>query len=149
MNNMTTAPTTLIMRHTFNAPIERVFDAWTTPEVMREFYCPGEIACTSIDVDLRVGGSYRIVMRQPDGEDYVSYGTYREILRPSKIVCTQQWEEDDTSLEHQTLLTLAFAQIGNQTELTLTQVNLRDEASRDRHAEGWGACLSKLERVLG
>ena len=125
MNKTATLPTTLVMRHTFKAPIERVYEAWTTPEVM-------------------------IVMRLPDGEEYVSYGTYRELVPPAKILCTQQWEEDDKALERETVLTLEFRSLGPQsTELTLTHENFRDVDQRDRHAHGWGGCFVKLDAFLG
>jgi len=147
-NDTTMAATTLVLRHTFNAPIEHVYDAWLTPDVIKEFYAPGEAVCPSAEVDARVGGTYRIVMRHADGEDFVSYGVYRELTRPTKIVCTQQWEEDDKADEHETLMTLEFAAKGSQTELTLTHQNFRDAAQRDRHIKGWSGCLEKFERVV-
>ncbi len=147
MNNATTLPTTLMMKHTFKAPIERVFEAWSTPEIMREFMCPGEIT-TQAQADPRVGGSYRIVMHKPDGEELVAYGTYRELTRPTRIVCTWQWEEDDPALAKETLLTLDFAPRGTETELTLTHENFRDATQRDNHAGGWEDIMEKLERVL-
>lgn len=88
-------------------------------------------------------------MRRPDGEEYISYGTYRELTAPTKIVCTQQWEEDDKALERETLLTLEFRSSGPQsTELTLTHENFRDAEQRDRHANGWNGCFVKLETAL-
>ena len=148
VNHTAMAPTTLVLRHTFDAPIERVYDAWLTPEVLRQFYCPGPNVGTLAEVDARVGGAYRIGMRTEDGEIFISYGIFRELDRPSKIVCTQQWEEDEKSLERETLLTLEFTAKGAQTELTLTHQNFRDEAQRDRHAQGWNGCFVKLEGVL-
>lgn len=149
MNNTTTLPTTLVMKHTFKAPIERVFDAWSTPEIMREFYAPREdMRVTEVQVDFRVGGTYRVAILMPDGDTFVTYGTYREIARPTRIVCSQQWQEDDPSLENETLITLEFASQGAQTELTFKHENFRDAQQRDRHLDGWGMCLAKLERVL-
>ena len=147
MNTVTSLPTTLIMKHTFNAPIERVFDAWTTPEVMGEFMGPGEIRAHA-SVDARVGGTFRIVMIKPDGEELVAVGTYRELNRPTRIVCTWEWEEDDPALVKETLLSLDFSSRGEETELTLTHENFRDAQQRDNHANGWGQILAQLERVL-
>lgn len=149
MNNTATLPTTLVMKHTFNAPIQRVFDAWSDPEIMREFYAPEEgMRVTDVQVDFRVGGTYRVAILLPDGETFVSYGTYREIDRPTRIVCSQQWEEDDPSLEKETQMTLEFAARGAKTELTLKHENFRDAQQRDNHADGWSKCLAKLEQVL-
>lgn len=147
MNNTTTLPTTLVMKHTFKAPIERVFDAWTTPEIMREFMCPGEIT-SLVSADARVGGAYRITMRKSDGEELVAFGTYREFNRPTRVVCTWQWEEDDPALARETILTLDFLPRGAETEMTLTHENFRDAQQRDNHAEGWEMIFEKLERVL-
>jgi uncharacterized protein YndB with AHSA1/START domain len=147
VNNTVTLPTTLVMKHTFKAPIERVFDAWTTPQIMGEFMGPGEIIAQA-ELDARVGGTYRIVLRKPDGEELVAYGTYRELTRPTRIVCTWQWVEDDAALAKETLLTLEFTPRGTQTELTLTHENFRDATQRDNHAGGWGKILAQLERVL-
>jgi uncharacterized protein YndB with AHSA1/START domain len=149
VNNTATLPTTLVMQHTFKAPIERVFDAWSNPEILREFYAPEEnMRVTDVQVDFRVGGAYRVAILMPDGDTYVSYGTYSEIVRPSRIVCSQQWQEDDPPLEKQTKMTLEFASRGTETELTLTHEYFRDAQQRDGHARGWGKCLAKLERVL-
>ncbi len=147
MNNTTTLPTTLVMKHTFKAPIERVFDAWTTPEIMGEFMCPDDITSV-VTADPRAGGNYRITMRRPDGEELVAFGTYREFDRPARVVCTWQWEEDDPALVKDTLLTLDFVPRGSQTEMTLTHENFRDATQRDNHAGGWGEIFEKLERVL-
>jgi uncharacterized protein YndB with AHSA1/START domain len=150
VNNTATLPTTLVMKHTFNAPIERVFDAWGDPQIMREFYAPDEgMRVTDVQVDFRAGGTYRVSILMPDGDTFVSYGTYREVDRPRRIVCSQQWQENDPSLEKETQMTLEFASHGAKTELTLTHENFRDAQQRDNHAGGWKGCFEKLDRVLG
>lgn len=148
MNNTSTAPTTLILKHTFNASAERVYKAWTDPQILREFMCPGEMTCSEVEADVRVGGAYRIVMLQPDGEKFIATGTYREIVPNERIVCTWSWEEDDPALARETILTLEFAPRGTQTEMTLTHENFRDAQQRDNHKDGWGAIVANLDRVL-
>lgn len=147
MNN-TTAPTTLIMKHTFNASPERVYQAWTDPSIMREFMCAGGNTRVDVETDVRLGGRFRIVMVLDDGEEYIARGTYRELVPNARIVCTWAWDEDDPALARETILTLEFAPRGAQTELTLTHENFRDEQQRDNHAKGWGPMLTELERVL-
>ena len=148
MNNTTAAPTTLILKHTFNASPERVYKAWTDPAILREFMGPDDISCPEAETDVRVGGGYRIVMLKPDGERLVASGTYRELVPNQRIVCTWAWEEDDPSLARETILTLEFAPRGAQTEMTLTHENFRDSQQRDNHAIGWSAIMTKLESVL-
>ncbi|MGC2129620.1 MAG: SRPBCC domain-containing protein [Candidatus Aquilonibacter sp.] len=148
MNNTSTAPTTLILKHTFNASPERVYKAWTDPLILQEFMRVGGNARVRAETNVRVGGSFRIVMFRADGEEYVARGTYRELVPGQRIVCTWSWEEDDPALERETLLTIEFAPRGTQTEMTLTHENFRDIQQRDNHAMGWGEMLVELERVL-
>ena len=148
MNNTAASPTTLIMRHTFNATPERVYAAWTDPQIMREFMCVPGNARVEVETNVHVGGTFRIVMDRDDGEQFVAVGTYRELVPNERIVCTWSWEEDDPALARETMLTLEFASRGTGTELTLTHENFRDQQQRDNHAQGWGAMLAGLERVL-
>ena len=87
-------------------------------------------------------------MVSDDGEEFVAIGTYREFDRPTRVVCTWQWEEDDPAFARETILTLDFLPRGAATEMTLTHENFRDAQQRDNHAEGWEMIFEKLERVL-
>jgi len=78
----------LTLKHTFNASPQRVYQAWTDPKIMREFMCPGEVTLSQVEADVRVGGSFRIVMVQPDGEEFVARVIYREVVANERIVCT-------------------------------------------------------------
>jgi uncharacterized protein YndB with AHSA1/START domain len=144
----TAAPTRLSLRRTFAAPRERVFAAWTTPEIARQFMGPGDVEASEIRMDPRTGGSYSITMVKPDGERLVASGVYREVRAPERIVCTWSWEEDDPALERETLLTLDFIERGEQTELVLTHENFRDAQQRDNHNEGWTEILDQLGPAL-
>ena len=138
----------VVLRRTFDAPCETVFDAWTKPEIMQQFLGPRQGGCRSVQSDFRVGGSYRIVMPGPDGTDWAVGGTYREISKPERVVCTWRWEEDDPSLEHDTLLTLEFHAKGTQTELVLTHENFKDAQSCEGHTEGWSIILDKYAEYI-
>jgi uncharacterized protein YndB with AHSA1/START domain len=138
----------LVMRRTFGAPPERVFAAWTRPEILREFVAPGDMTVPEATLDVRDGGAYRIVMRKPDGELYIAKGTYREVSPPHKLVCTWTWEEDEPALEHETLLTLEFAPHASGTELVLTHERFRNEESLRGHQDGWTGTLANLASVL-
>ena len=148
MNNTTAAPTTLILKHTFNASPERVYKAWTDPAILREFMCTGGNVRVEAETDVRLGGRFRIVMVRPDGEEFIATGIYRELVPSRRIMCTWSWEEDDPALERETLLTLEFAPRGAQTEMTLTHENFRDAQQRDNHEAGWGAMVVNLARIL-
>jgi len=142
------SPSKLVLRRTFKAPAQKVFDLWTSADGMRQFFFPGEAKVTNLEVDFRVGGKYSITFVKPDGEVLTVSGTYREIKAPSHFVCTWTWEEDSPDDVVETLLTLDFKGRGNETDLVLTHENLRSVESRDGHAAGWGACLDKLAQVV-
>jgi uncharacterized protein YndB with AHSA1/START domain len=147
MSNTTSTVPALVLRRTFDAPRERVFDAWITPESMSQFMGPGDVSATNISVDARVGGRYSITMNTPDGKMIVG-GVYREIRRPERIQCTWVWEEDDPADVHETLLTLEFLERGSKTEVVLTHEQLRNAESRASHEHGWTAILEKFDEVI-
>jgi uncharacterized protein YndB with AHSA1/START domain len=149
MNELKATSPTLMMRRTFAAPRDRVFAAWTDPQIMRRWFGPGEMRVDALDFQAHVGAAYRLAMVSPDGESYVVRGTVRELRAPERLVMTWQWEGDDGDLEGaETLLSLDFHDRGNETELVLMQENFVDAASRDRHEEGWTAVLDKLSAAL-
>jgi uncharacterized protein YndB with AHSA1/START domain len=149
MNDSKTAvPNALVLRRTFNAPRARVFAAWTNPELMRRFFSSDDSPVAVLALDVRTGGSYRLAFRQPSGEEWVVYGTYREVVPPERLSMTWRWAEDDPSLERETLLTLEFHDRAGATELVLTHVNFRDEQQRDSHKHGWTDMLDRLSGVL-
>ena len=153
--NTSTQPITLRVTRTFDAPRERVFQAWTDPEKLKKWFRPDEnITLVSVKADPRVGGKYRFQMKHPDGEFYTGVGTYREVKPPERLVFTWQWEKDGSEPDFgeveppETLMTLEFIARGNQTELVLTHENFATVESRDRHNHGWNGCLEQLTKFL-
>lgn len=141
---MTTEP--LRIERTFQAPAERVFDAWTSEEVMRRWFHGREAWETPVaEVDLRVGGAVRVVMRDPlEGTEHGGGGRYTEIDPPTRLVFTWSWDDDPT----ETLIELDFTEAEGQTTVVLTHNALRDEDSVRSHREGWNTCFDNLERAL-
>ena len=137
---------TLRLRRTLSAPPERVFRAWTTPEEMKQWKAPGDMTTPVAEVDLRVGGKYRIHMRGPDGALHRLVGAYRLVDRPNKLVYTWRWEDDPDAGE--TLVTVEFLSRGNATELVLTQELFHTEDLRQRHEMGWTKCFEKLTQLV-
>ncbi|HXM06158.1 MAG TPA: SRPBCC domain-containing protein, partial [Candidatus Acidoferrum sp.] len=84
MTGISTKENTLVLRRSVDAAPERVFDMWTQPERIRTWMCPPECAIESLETDVREGGSYRIAMRQPNGEVWNVRGSYREVRRPER-----------------------------------------------------------------
>jgi len=136
---------TLEVRRTFAAPRERVFRAWTQPEELDKWSSPGPLTPTS-DVDLRVGGRYRIIMRGPDGTEHRVGGVYQVIEPPSKLVYTWKWEEKPDMRD--SVVTVEFLDRGKSTEVVLRHDGLADAEDRARHEHGWNGCLEKLAALL-
>jgi uncharacterized protein YndB with AHSA1/START domain len=137
-----TSETGLRIERSFDASPEEVFDAWTNPEVLKRWWAVRPDGSTPIaEVDLRVGGRYRLAMETPDGERHTVGGEYREIERPSRLAYTWQWELDSGEPGHISSVTVEFRKRDDQTDVVLEHTDLPDAESRDRHAQGWSACL--------
>ncbi len=137
----------LTVTRTIAAPPDAVFDAWTRPELMARWSCPDPAAELDIDVDLRVGGAYRIAMRMAEGT-WTAGGTYREIVRPRRLVYTWDWEEDGHRMGADTVVTVEFEAVGDATQVTLKHTGFPAADAAQGHDQGWTACLDHLERLL-
>ena len=112
---MTTLPA-LQMKRTFQAPRERVFRAWTDPkELAQWFHASPDYSTLVPEMDLRVGGKYRMEMHHKGGNVHRLGGTYREIEPPEKVVFTWRWEADPNADE--SLVTVEFRDLGQSTEI--------------------------------
>jgi uncharacterized protein YndB with AHSA1/START domain len=138
--------TTLEIRRTFDAPPERVFDAWLEREEWQAWIGPEGIACEVPLLEPRVGGRYRLEMRLSDGRQVPVAGTFTRIERPHALAFTWGWDGDPA---RQSIITLTFTARGTQTDFLLRQEGLGTRANRDDHARGWAGTLGKLERYLG
>jgi uncharacterized protein YndB with AHSA1/START domain len=138
----------LVLRRTYAAPRQRVFDAWTKPELAMKFLGPRDVTVPEVRMDVRTGGTYTIVMLMPDGERWNVGGTYREVRPPERLCMTWRWEEDKPEDEYDTLLTLEFNEVDGGTELVLTHEQFANAESRDRHQSGWTAIMEELGAVL-
>lgn len=139
---------TLHIERTFQAPAEAVFDAWTSEEVLRRwFYGQPGWETPEAEVDLRVGGAVRIVMRNPDNsEDHGGGGHYTEVDPPTRLAFTWTWDRDDDG--RQTLIEIDFEEAEGATTVRFTHSGLRDIESVGNHEEGWTVCFDNLERTL-
>ncbi|MGB7078521.1 MAG: SRPBCC domain-containing protein [Xanthobacteraceae bacterium] len=135
----------LTLKRRLNAAPAKVFAAWTDPEKVKRWIGPGEVKALSADCDLRVGGRYRWVMRNPAGEEYDVGGVYREVVPNEKLVFTWAWK---STSERESLVTVLLKPDGDGTLLTLTHEQFFDEAARDSHHGGWTGALDKMEKMF-
>ena len=135
------------IQRTFAASAEDVFDAWTSPEVMRRwFHCEPDWGTPEAEVDLRVGGKVRVVMRKPDGSEVEMRGEYTLIDRPRRLVMT--WTFDDDPSKTQQLIELSFSESEGSTTVLMVNSGISTDGRRDAQDEGWRGCLDELEQTL-
>jgi len=141
------AATTLLIERTFRAPAEDVFDAWTSEEVLRRwFHAEYDWETAAAEVDLRLGGAVRVVMRDPEnGKEIGGGGHYTVIDRPNRLAFTWVWDWDD----RETLIEIEFEEAGGATVVRFTHSSLADAESVLRHEKGWAVCFDNLEAALG
>jgi uncharacterized protein YndB with AHSA1/START domain len=137
---------TLRMQRAFAAPVESVFDAWTNVEVLRRWWHTEHNWETSeAEVDLRVGGTVRVVMRDPQTDtEYGGGGTYTEIEPPTRLAFTWTWDGDT----RRTLIEIDFEETDGITTVRFTHSALWDEEAVRSHEDGWSKLFDSLERVL-
>ena len=137
----------LRIERNFRAPIERVFDAWTNEGVLRRWLHADPNWDTPIaEVDLRVGGRIRIVMRDHVGRaEHGATGEYRLIERPHRLVFS--WTFDDHP-ENRQLIELEFSEHEGVTSVVMINSGIATERQWTDQQGGWQACYDNLERVL-
>lgn len=135
-----------------NAPIEKVFRAWTDPDILTKWFGPKEVTTRSAQVDLKVGGKYQLVMEAAEGKIHTIGGAFREIDPPRKLVFTwildPQGCEGSDGFDAETLVTLEFQDLGAATRIALTHDFLPSEKSKESHQMGWIGSFDCLETVL-
>jgi glutathione S-transferase len=137
----------IVIRRVLGAPPERVYQAWTDPQLATQFLCPADVSVADVAFDVRVGGAYHIAMRVSNGEIWTVRGVYREVRPNSRLSMTWKWDDDDPSAEQETLLTIELAPHDGGTELTLTHEQFKSEESRNNHEQGWNSMLDKMETL--
>ena len=151
----------LYIAHTFNAPRERVWQAWTEPEQMMRWWAPKSFTTHSCRIDLRIGGKYLYCMRSPEGQDTWATGVYREIVEMEKIVFTDAFADEqgnevppthygmDGDWADELLLTVTFKDLGNgKTLLTLRHSGVPAGEISEQNEIGWKEAFDKLEFIL-
>jgi uncharacterized protein YndB with AHSA1/START domain len=139
------SPTSLVISRTYPASVDRVFKAWTDANQIGQWFAPSDDCTTKATVDLQVGHEYRIAITHQGGNVFTILGTYRLIEPPRKLIYTWRWENGPAA---DTLVTVDFTPDGEATKVTVTHEQFANTEDRDKHAEGWNAGLSRLERKL-
>jgi len=144
-----TAPTTLVIERILDAPPERVFAVWTTGEAMTHWYRDSEdFTVTVRELDVRVGGRYRVEFGATGQPPYVEYGEYLEVDPPHRLVMTETLEGVPAPWAG-TLVTVELHETGDgdKTRLVLTHERFPTEQHRDLAADGWPGFIDRIETL--
>ena len=152
----------LVITRILDAPRELVWKAWTEPELMMQWWAPKTFTAPSIKLDLRVGGEYLVCMLSPEGKDYWSKGTYKEIVPGQRLVLTDSFADDKGNIVPATyygmspefplesVVTVTFDENDGRTKLTLRydDVSSIPESDLTDMQQGWNEMLDKLADFL-
>jgi len=150
---------TLIIKRTFNLPLETVWKAWTEPEYMKKWWGPKEHTCPDCTIDFRVGGKFLASMQTPEGKKVWSTGTYKEIVPLKRIVNSDSFANSDGNVvtasyyqmpgdwEPEQLVTAEFEEVDGKTNLSMQHSGLPAEIT-DECLKGWQSSFDKLEYNL-
>jgi uncharacterized protein YndB with AHSA1/START domain len=130
----------------YPVPPEKVWRAWTDAEALKRWFGPENERVSLAELDVRVGGRFRIVFGGPDGSANECAGVYKEVVPDRKLVFTWHWPR--TTPERVSLVTIEFKAAAGGTELDFSHEQFFDEQARDGHQRGWSAALDKLGRFL-
>ncbi len=134
----------LTVQRIINAPCRLVFDAWTDPRQMVQWWSPETVKCLSVTADLKIGGAYRIHMLA-DEKDHVAIGKYQEIVPNKRLRFTWEWEHYAMA---DSVVTVEFEDLGKTTRVTLTHEGLPDRDDVPDHKSGWTSAIAKFARLM-
>ena len=140
--------TDLTFTRTLAAPRAILWDCWTTPDHIKHFFVPKPHSIHSCEIDLRVGGRFRVAMLAADGETHDVSGTYLEIVPQRRLVFSWAWR---STPERESRVTVRIEPdaAGTGCELELLHEQFFDQAAREGHEHGWTGSMLRLERWLG
>jgi uncharacterized protein YndB with AHSA1/START domain len=151
------APTSdreLVLTRMVDAPREKLFQAWTEPELLKQWFAPTPWTTPVAELDVRPGGANLIVMRSPDGQDYPNRGIYLEVVKNERLVLTDAytsgWEPSEKPFM---TLVLTLDDLGGGRTRYTARVRHWSVADRETHEkmgfhEGWGRCLDQLVALV-
>jgi uncharacterized protein YndB with AHSA1/START domain len=143
----------LMLTRIIDASPEKLFRAWTEPELLRQWFAPQPLTTPVVELDVRPGGCNTIVMRMPDGTEFKNRGVYLEVVENSRLVFTDAftsaWEPSEKPFM---TVILTFEDHDGKTRYT-ARVRHWTVADRETHEkmgfhEGWGKCTDQLAALV-
>jgi uncharacterized protein YndB with AHSA1/START domain len=143
----------LVLTRIIDAIPEKVFRAWTEPELMKQWFAPAPWTTPAVETDVRPGGSNMIVMRGPDGAEFPNRGVYLEVVKNQSLVFTDAYTTAwEPSAKPFMTVILTFEEVDGKTRYT-ARVRHWTEADREAHEKmgfhvGWPICTEQLAALV-
>ncbi len=146
MNSDESTSMKLKVSRVVRAKRERVFEAWIKPEFMQKWFCPQNLIVDEVKAAARVGGKYRIAMKDVErGKIFTTSGIYHEIIPNQKLVFSWSFDAPDQT---NSLVTVTFEDQSGGTKITVLHERYSDMKGEDTHLQGWTSALENLEKQL-
>ena len=140
---------TVVVRRTFNAPVARVFRAWSDPSMAKRWSWGPDYDTVSIELTCQPGGTWRQhIHDRTTGENWYFDGVFEEVVPNRKLVHTFHFTNDRGYDEPPSLVTIEFTERGETTDVVLTHTQLSDAKVKETN-DGWGQIFEVLERMVG
>jgi uncharacterized protein YndB with AHSA1/START domain len=147
----------IVIRRTFNGPARIVFDAWTNPQFVKQWWAPKSLGVSIVgcDADVKVGGRYRYVLRHRTGDDFAFSGEYREVAPPSRLVYTEIFEPTAAGAgptDAAVIVTVTFDEDDGRTHVTSRSMcpsqEVRDAIIASGMETGMRESMDQLEALV-
>ena len=139
---------TLTIKKTFNAPVKLVWDAWTQSDQIVEWWAPQGMKINVVEHHFKVGGKWKFSMPMPKGGDFISEGTYLEIVEHEKIITSADFKPITENVE----LHVTFSADGDKTNFEVSVVHETEDYAKAQEKmgfyNGWGSALNRMEEVI-
>jgi uncharacterized protein YndB with AHSA1/START domain len=143
-----TNDTTLRIERRIDAPPDVVFRAWTTPAAMEQWYRDGDdVVARVVELDLRVGGHYRVEFGPTGEPPYVETGVYLVIEPPQRLVMSETIEGVESPWSD-TKVTVVLEEEDGKTRLVLVHEHFPSKEHRDAAGGGWPGFIDRIERLV-
>ena len=143
----TSGELTLHLERVLPAPRALVFRMHSDPELFAQWWGPKGFSAPSVELDVRVGGRYRIAMQPPEGDRFYLSGEFREVDPPARLAYTFRWEDPDPD-DRETMVVCSLRDLGGSTELTVDQGPFATEERRALHEQGWTETVDRLTELI-
>lgn len=157
MTDTTATPATeneLVLERIFDATPDRVYRAWTDPEILKKWFAPKPYTTPHAHLDVRPGGASNIVMADPDGNEFPNPGVYLEVVPNRRLVSTDAYTQAWVPSQRPFMtMDLNFEDIGGGKTRAVYRIKHWTKEAYDQHLqmgfhEGWGACADQLAELL-